>query len=507
MIVTTITHKILNRSFHGLVYVVTDKRTEKVYIGQTIRSLRDRFAEHLRDPPNKYFREAVNFYRQPGQELEIYHEDDKSLATSNFEFIIEIISEAQSQEELNELEIKEIKNRKSCVLDYFTIKDGQIIPLYGYNIQRGGSYSVLNLKGKIAITYNHINRGQLKTLIKRGLFVSEIAQELMVPDLIIITKIQEFWASMAIFTIDQARTAFSGYDIYKSRMKHIPTGLPSSTSFSEEKLKKLVDLIKNGYSTPQMKFEMNIDNSNLYLMLKVLGFLTFTSARDHYGSTEMFYKKCRETLISSVKRGKDHSYYVEVDEGLLISLIEQKQDYKVIAQKLKIAERTVYEKSYELLDMSLPEAERIYRIYPKIEKKLLTEKDPRKRLNIPFFQDLISNGLTVEEIDKEFLKILVALGYSKKDLEILYGWDHYRMTRWIANILKIDFYRATDEFWWKPRIIWLFQLDHSARQMRDVSLRLIGKHVTYDVLRRVFAKEYNIHRSTTWKYLQSLYGP
>ena len=502
-----ITPKILSRDFHGLAYVVTDKRVEKVYVGQTIRALRDRFAEHLRDPPNKYFREAVNFYKKKGQELEITSLDGKSLATQNSEFIIEIIGEARSQEELNKLEIKEIKNRKSCVLDYFTIKDGQIIPLYGYNIQRGGSYSVLSLKGKIAITYNHISRGQLKTLIKRGLFVSEIAQEFMVPDLIIITKVQEFWASDGIFTIDQARKAFGGYDIYKSRMKHIPTGLPSSTSFSEDQLKKLVDLIKNGYSTPQMKFEMNIDNSDLYLMLKVLGFSTFTSARDQYGSTELFYKKCRETLINSVKRGKAHSNYIEVDEGFLISLIEQNQDYKVIAQKLKIAERTVYDKSYELLDMSLPEAERIYRIYPKIEKKLLAERDSRKRLKTSFFQDLITNGLSVEEIDKEFLKILIALGYTKKELEILYGWDHNRMTRWIANTLRMDFYRATDEFWWKSRIIWLFKLGYSARQMRDVSLGLIGKHVTHDVLTRIFAEEYSIHGSNTWKFLQKLYGP
>ncbi|KKM88657.1 hypothetical protein LCGC14_1256510, partial [marine sediment metagenome] len=489
----------------GLVYFVLDKRTGKVYVGQTIRSLRDRFAEHLRDPPNKYFREAVNFYKQKGYKLKISYINDKSLTTQNNEFIIEIIGEARSQKLLNELEITEIKNRKSCVLDYFTIKDGHILPLYGYNIQRGGNYSVLSLKGKVAITYSHIDKEQLKSLIKRGLFVSEIAKELIVPDMIIITKIQEFWASEDIFTLDQTRKIFGGYDIYKSRMKHIPTSVPNSTTFSDKRLNNLVKLIKGGYSTPQMKFELDIDNSELYLMLRALGFSTFTSARDHYGSTELFCKKSRETLINSVKRGKDHAYYVDVDEGLFISLIKQKQDYKVLAQKLKIAERTVYEKSYELLDMSLPEAERIYRIYPKLEKKLLNEKDPRKFLKTPFFKDLITSGLTVEEVDKEFLKILIALGYSKKELEGLYGWDHYRMTRWIANILKMDFYRAIEEFWWKSRIMWLFRLGYSARQMRDVSLRLIGKHVTHGVLKRVFAEEYKIHGSKTWKYLKNLY--
>jgi hypothetical protein len=157
--------------------------------------------------------------------------------------------------------------------------------------------------------------------------------------------------------------------------------------------------------------------------------------------------------------------------------------------------------------MSLPEAERIYRIYPKIEKKILTERDSNKRLKTPFFQDLIKNGLTVGEIDVEFLKVLIALGYSKKQLEILYGWDHYRMTRWIANKLIMDFYRATDEFWWKPRIIRLFGLGYSARKMRNVSLRLIGKHVTHDVLTRVFTEEYSNHGSNTWKYLKRMYGP
>ncbi|MFX0058602.1 MAG: hypothetical protein ACFE85_16510 [Candidatus Hodarchaeota archaeon] len=75
------------------------------------------------------------------------------------------------------------------------------------------------------------------------------------------------------------------------------------------------------------------------------------------------------------------------------------------------------------------------------------------------------------------------------------------MTRWISNTLNTDLYRARDEFWWKPRIISLFKLGYSARQMREVSKRLIGHHVTHDIITRVWENGYRLYGSGLFKYL------
>lgn len=47
--------------FYGVIYKLVDNNTDKslerkmIYIGQTVQSLKDRFMQHLRDPPNSYF--------------------------------------------------------------------------------------------------------------------------------------------------------------------------------------------------------------------------------------------------------------------------------------------------------------------------------------------------------------------------------------------------------------------------------------------------------------------
>ena len=102
---------------HGAIYLLTDNRTNKVYIGQTIRDILVRFAEHLRDPCNQYLRKAIKYYLEKNIDLKIIKVNDGFARTGNDEFTINLISYASNQAELNKLEIEEIKKRKSCVLD------------------------------------------------------------------------------------------------------------------------------------------------------------------------------------------------------------------------------------------------------------------------------------------------------------------------------------------------------------------------------------------------------
>ena len=488
---------------YGAIYLFTDNRTNKVYIGQTIRDIFVRFAEHLRDPCNQYLRKAIKYYLEKNIDLKIIKVSDSFARTRNDEFSISLISYALNQDELNKLEIEEIKKRKSCVLDYFAIKNNEIVPLHGYNVTRGGTYRSLRLSVKNAAAFSFIQEGELKNLVRRGLFISEIAMEFRVPDQIIYSKIQEFWANLGIYSIDDARNYFGGLKIYNSRVRHFVLRTKSEIDMIDQKsLLRFEKLIKEGFSTSEIKLEMEIEHATLYTMLKAIGFNTFTGARDALGVNNIYNERMSEKRIKNARKGKTHSQWIEVDESLFIKLIRQQLHYTDMAKKLKIGERTLYKKSYEVFGISLSEASRIYYLYPEVEKILIN----RKKIDESFLQDLVNAGLSVKEIDQEMLKLLIGLGYDKKDIESLFEWDHFHVTRWIPEILNMDFYRARDEYWWKPRIIWLFRQGYSARQMRVVGKELIGRHVTHEVIVRVWAEEYAKYGSNLNKYLYNLYN-
>ena len=135
----------------------------------------------------------------------------------------------------------------------------------------------------------------------------------------------------------------------------------------------------------------------------------------------------------------------------------QARDLSVSAYKRLIDEglskdelKDVNDKSIELWSLTLPQAYRIFRIYPRIVESCL-------EFDNNYLVELLDSGLGIEEIDKEFLIKLIGLGYKKNDLINLYGFSHDWMTRWIQDNLYMDLYRARDEYWWKPRIIYLFK--------------------------------------------------
>jgi predicted DNA-binding protein YlxM (UPF0122 family) len=237
--------------------------------------------------------------------------------TENEEFTIELIYYAPNQDELNKMEIKEIKKRKSCVLDYFTIKDNKIVPLYGYNVARGGTHRCLKLSDNNAAVFSFIQEAELKKLIRRGLFISEIAMEFRVPDQIIYSKIQEFWANLGIYSIDDARNHFGGLKFYSSRVKHFVLRTKSDIDTIEQKtLTRFEKLIKEGFSTSEIKMEMEISNATLYAMLNVIGFKTFTGARDSFGVNDIYDERMSEKRLKNARKGKTHSQWIEVDESL-----------------------------------------------------------------------------------------------------------------------------------------------------------------------------------------------
>ncbi len=50
------------QNYYGVIYRLIDTANGLVYIGQTIRTLRDRFKDHLKYPSNKFLKRAFNRY-------------------------------------------------------------------------------------------------------------------------------------------------------------------------------------------------------------------------------------------------------------------------------------------------------------------------------------------------------------------------------------------------------------------------------------------------------------
>ena len=100
-----------------IIYKITNKLNNKVYIGQTVRDLKTRFDEHMRDQTsNDYFHAAVRKYGKDA-------------------FIVEEIDRASSLEELNEKEIYWIRYYNSCVefencCGYNSLKGGCCNPMF-----------------------------------------------------------------------------------------------------------------------------------------------------------------------------------------------------------------------------------------------------------------------------------------------------------------------------------------------------------------------------------------
>jgi len=112
----------MNEEFFGLIYKITNLINNKIYIGQTVRSLQDRFRGHINQAEsNKKSKDKMVLCRA----IQKYGKDN---------FIIEEIDKASSQEELNDLEIYYI-----CKYDSLA-KNGK-----GYNIAKGGLCGNLRL--------------------------------------------------------------------------------------------------------------------------------------------------------------------------------------------------------------------------------------------------------------------------------------------------------------------------------------------------------------------------
>lgn len=96
-----------------IIYKITNLINQKIYIGQTIRTLEERFGEHRRSTHEFHLHNAIRKYGPQN-------------------FTAEIIDTATSRDELNEKEIYWINYYKSDIT--------------GYNMKPGGSYNPMHVE-------------------------------------------------------------------------------------------------------------------------------------------------------------------------------------------------------------------------------------------------------------------------------------------------------------------------------------------------------------------------
>ena len=124
----------------GVIYKIINNTDDKVYIGQTIRTLNERINEYRRDfrinkSTNQYLLNAFNKY-----------------GWDNFEFTI--IDTAQTIEELNEKEI--------FYIDQYKSNDRT----FGYNIESGGKNSIPSAETLLKMSTAHSGTIQNKNWIE-----------------------------------------------------------------------------------------------------------------------------------------------------------------------------------------------------------------------------------------------------------------------------------------------------------------------------------------------------
>jgi group I intron endonuclease len=125
-----------NNEISGIIYLIKNKINNKIYIGQTIRSFRDRIHEYELGLGNQYLNKAFNKY-----------------GFNSFEF--KIIDTANNLTELNEKEIRYIRQYKSNDKDF------------GYNIESGGKNAIPITETIEKMSKSHIGIKQTSDWISR----------------------------------------------------------------------------------------------------------------------------------------------------------------------------------------------------------------------------------------------------------------------------------------------------------------------------------------------------
>lgn len=287
-------NSLMRRGFYGFIYMVIDIIDNKKYIGQTIQTLEARLSQHLSNPPNKYFAKALQKHGKK-------------------KFIIKELSKTYNVYETNRLERYYIAKFRTYIRLYGTefgynvskggvqfVPSGESHPNYiiikaddlerliqcGFfkeeiarelNIHSSSinrkikelwffNYNVSNItqareffgavaewekrRALITPTYRDIDKEYFESLIVKGLFTEEIAEELDIGEKTVNNKIDEYWGEeFDIHKLSEARQLFGGDEIFQKKYSEICRNKALGRKHSEN-TKKKISVSTSGSSNP-----------------------------------------------------------------------------------------------------------------------------------------------------------------------------------------------------------------------------------------------------------------
>ena len=451
--------------YYGVVYILTDNNLDKNlpynmnYIGQTIQRLEKRFYDHLHYPPNKYLGEAVSRYHN---KLEIISIGKDAFQTIGGEFTIRVLKKCNTLRELDETEKLYIKKYKTSILDHYYYNNRGIrMPLYGYNVTRGGG-GYPSITGDIHHSFKHINKELLKDLLIEGVTADEIARELEISLPTLIDKVKFFWAKEGINSISEARIAFGGRESYLRRVGKAGNSVVGVELNEQELIRK----IKEGLFMRELEMYFHVSHSSITNALKELGYNNLTDCREKLGVIDLFRQRQKIFKDRATLRGDQHQDYVEIElEELRLKIMEDIPAEDVAAH-FGVSMPTILSRLKEFWSFkNFKEAQIFFIIQPKIDRII------KKNISQEFY------GSSNEEIEAEYLKELIYLKCNKSDLAQTFRFGRQGIKNYLNEILKMDFKEANLYYYWKPKIISGFMQNLKISQA--IRLLEISTHFVY----------------------------
>lgn len=433
-------------NYYGVIYLLTDTNIDGAlpnkmyYIGVTIRKLRRRFLEHLRSTGNRYLEKAFNRYHK---NFKVNTTNENFSSTDGNEFTIEAIDTAKDFIELGEKEICFINKYKTFIYDNFTLINNEFIPLYGYNLTRGG-YSRPALYGFLSPRYINIPRDEFKRLITLGYRTQELASEFSIALSTVHAKIIEFWEDQGINNINSARKAFGGWEAFKSRGN------------INVNLEELIQMIEEGAFMHEICDKLGVSKIVIEHRLKQLGAMDLTHARFIFGGMEIYkirLENIYEETLLKYNKGELNYQYVPIPKNELKDLIEKGFNEYEIAKKYNTSNITIRTRVKEYWGLTLFEAILLFRIF-----KLIDES---------YLERLIQERLSVIDIERLFYIKLIFRGHTPTSISKYFGFTRTAISNRIKKSLGMTFNDAQEIYFYKPRII--EAIKNGARNAVDIA--------------------------------------
>jgi len=268
-----------------------------------------------------------------------------------------------------------------------------------------------------------------------------------------------------------------------------------------------IDLICQGFFGTEIMEELGIGEKMLYLKLKELKYRGLMHAREELGVMDIF--KNRLKLHPSRNRQANGVLNLQISEKakMVKNAIESKMETTDIAQKYGFVNRKdVHKFIKDTWNITYRQAERLFRIYPKIDKNI--------------FLKLVSDGLTIRDIDKEILKYLIYSGLSSKEVSVYLEKanpnDKHQMSDWVEFVFGEGYFSQRTEyqkkwiilmdvFFWKPRIEELIEKGFDSMQIEKEIYNITwqkspkAKNI-HSKIKRIWNDEYNSIISMQKKY-------